>query len=356
VTDRSGTLGSLADADGASAPLNLAGDDPARLREQLAGMVMIRAVEETIGDGVASGAIRCPCHLAIGQEAPPVALARYVQRGDRIFGAHRSHGHFLALGGSVHALLAEVLGKETGCSRGMGGSMHLRDVEHGLYGTVPIVAATVPIAAGAALAATLDGSDAIAVSFLGDGATEEGVFHETLNLAATMKLPIVFIVENNFFSSHLHIRLRQPFDSICRFGDAHGIPWQRVDGNDVPALNRVFATATNEARHRRGPQLVEAITYRWRGHVGHREDVDVGVARQDNLAQWKGRDPIARLAAALEAGGYIGSGELERVRQEAVALVAREWQRACDDPYPAPEALLDRVYYQQAGHAVSPPR
>src|SRR5947208_317785 len=193
------SLGTLAEAEARWEPIDISGDDPRWLLQQLQQLIVIRTAEEKIGEEVASGMIRCPCHLAIGQEAPPVAVARHVRRGDRVFGAHRSHGHFLALGGSLRALLAEVLGKETGCSKGMGGSMHLRDVEHCLYGTVPIVAATVPIAAGAALAAKLDGGDAIAVSFLGDGDTEEGVFHETHNLSLSVRLPVLILIENNLF-------------------------------------------------------------------------------------------------------------------------------------------------------------
>ena len=226
--------------------------------------------------------------------------------------------------------------------------MHLRDVEHCLYGTVPIVAATVPIAAGAALAAKLDGGDAIAVSFLGDGATEEGVFHETLNLSSSLRLPVLFLIENNFFASHLHIRLRQLFDSLCRFAEAHAVPWQRVDGNDLVALNRACDSAIADARASGGPQLIEAVTYRWRGHVGHREDIDVGVARLENLAHWKKRDPIARLGTTLIANGCLGEAELDRLWRDARGAVADAWRQAMDDPYPSPSALLDRVDYKAA--------
>jgi TPP-dependent pyruvate/acetoin dehydrogenase alpha subunit len=348
MTDLIRSLGTLAVAEERWEPIDISGDDPRWLVRQLQQLIVIRTAEEKIGEEVASGVIRCPCHLAIGQEAPPVAVARCVRRGDRVFGAHRSHGHFLALGGSLRSLLAEVIGKETGCSKGMGGSMHLRDIEHGLYGTVPIVAASVPIAAGAALAAKLDGSDAIAISFLGDGATEEGVFHETLNLASTLRLPVLFLIENNFFASHLHIGLRQPFDSLCRFAEAHGVPWQRVDGNDVVALNRACDAAVGAARASGGPQLIEAVTYRWRGHVGYREDNDVGVARLENLTHWKKRDPIARLGTTLIANGRLSEAELDRFWCDARGAVAEAWRQACDDPYPLPNALLDRVHYKAA--------
>ena len=340
------TLGALADPDQFRAPLELDDIPAARLRSWLRRLIEIRCAEEKIGDEFGKGTIKCPCHLAIGQEAPAVGVAEHIRQGDRVFGAHRSHAHFLALGGDLYRLLAEVLGKDTGCSRGMGGSMHLLDREHGLYGTVPIVGATIPIATGAALAAKMDGVGTIAVSFLGDGATEEGVFQESLNFAAAQKLPVLYVVENNLFASHLHISLRQPFDSTCRFAEANGIPWQRVDGNDIVALHAVAGTAIAAARAGAGPQFIEAVTYRWRGHVGHREDNDVGVQRKEGLSLWKQRDPIRRLVDAMISRGHTSDAEARVLWQEACTAVTAAWAQALADPYPSPAALLDRVYYR----------
>jgi TPP-dependent pyruvate/acetoin dehydrogenase alpha subunit len=338
-------LGDLADPNLFREPINITGVAPGQLKTWLRKLIEIRCAEEKIGEQFGNSTIKCPCHLVIGQEAPAVGIADHIRKGDRVFGAHRSHAHFLALGGNLHRLLAEVLGKDTGCSKGMGGSMHLIDREHGLYGTVPIVAATIPIATGAGLAAKLDGSDAVAVSFLGDGATEEGVFHESLNLAANFRLPVVYVVENNLFASHLHISLRQPFDSTCRFAEANGIPWQRVDGNDMVAMSRVAETAFAAIRAGRGPQFIEAVTYRWRGHVGHREDNDVGVQRKEGLDQWKLRDPISRLVTALVAAGILRETEVASIWTDSRRVVEAAWQQAVDDPYPPAEALLDRVYF-----------
>ncbi|HWO88534.1 MAG TPA: thiamine pyrophosphate-dependent dehydrogenase E1 component subunit alpha [Gemmatimonadales bacterium] len=337
-------LGDLAGADQRHEPLVLPDGDRAWLIEALRRMVLIRAVEERIGDEVAAGKVRCPCHLAIGQEAVPVGVARSLRPTDRVFGAHRSHAHYLAGGGSVRKLMAEILGKDTGASRGMGGSMHLTDPEHGLLGTVPIVGATIPIAVGAGLAAKLDGRGDIAVSYFGDGATEEGVFHESLNLAATMRLPVLFVCENNLFSSHLHISLRQPSDSVARYADAHRVPAALVDGNDVVAVARVAAQAIETMRAGGGPAFIEAVTYRWRGHVGPREDEDVGVRRKDDLNLWKGRDPVRRLFEALRSEGAVGSDALRAFEEEARAEAAAAWAQAELDPFPPPEALLDRVY------------
>ena len=225
--------------------------------------------------------------------------------------------------------------------------MHLLDRAHQFYGSVPIVGATIPIATGAALAAKMDAKGGIAVSYLGDGATEEGVFHESLNFASVFKLPVIYVVENNLYSSHLHISLRQPYDSVCRYAVAHGVSWQRVDGNDVVALAKAAGEAVAAARAGGGPQLIEAVTYRWRGHVGHREDNDVGVERKAGHAEWKKRDPIARLSQAMISAKSLTTVQVEAAWAEARAAVEAAWTKAASDPYPTESALLDRVYSRE---------
>jgi len=341
-------LGPLADPSQCHGPVDLGDTAPTQLLAWLRKLIEIRCAEEKIGDEFGKAVIKCPCHLVIGQEAPAVGVAAHIRKGDRVFGAHRSHAHFLSLGGSLQHLLAEVLGKDTGCSRGMGGSMHLLDRANNFFGSVPIVGATIPIATGAALAAKMDGVGSVAVSYLGDGATEEGVFHESLNFASVFKLPAIYVVENNLFSSHLHISLRQPFDSACRYAVAHGVAWQRVDGNDTVAMARAAGVAISAARTGGGPQLIEAVTYRWRGHVGHREDSDVGVLRKEGHKEWKKRDPISRLAVAMIAAGYISEMQIASIWTEFRSAVETAWLQACADPYPPSGALLDRVYFQEA--------
>lgn len=313
----------------------------AQLSEYLTSMVRIRAAEELIGDLVASGEAVCPCHLAIGQEAIPVAVASVLQEGDAIFGAHRSHGHYLALGGDVMRLLAEVLGRASGCSGGFGGSMHLRDRAIGLMGTVPIVGATIPIGLGAALAMKRDASSNVAVAYFGDGATEEGVFHESLNFAAITGAPVVFVCEQNFFSSHLHINERQPFQSVARYGEAHGVDALVVDGNDVLGMVESIGRAVEDVRKKSRPTFIEAVTYRWRGHVGHREDMDVGVARSTDLVKWKLRDPILRLVRVTHAAGIRLSWE------DAVKAVRVELESALEEArlgdWPQESALWNTV-------------
>jgi pyruvate dehydrogenase E1 component alpha subunit len=222
--------------------------------------------------------------------------------------------------------------------------MHLYDPEHGLLGTVPIVAATIPIATGAALAAKMDNGTDIAVAFFGDGATEEGVFHESLNLASVLGLPIIFVCENNLFSSHLHISLRQPYNSITRYATAHGISTQAVDGNDVVAVSRAMGELVKQARESRKPALLEAVTYRWRGHVGHREDMDVGVKRSEELVLWKQRDPISRLAKALDNQSFLSAEALTTIRDEVDSLTTEALEQARIAPYPPDNQLLDCVY------------
>ncbi len=342
------TLGSLSDPFAHNAQIDIAGFDVRDLLRFLETMLRIRTAEECIGQWVEEKKALCPCHLGIGQEAIGTGVASALTADDRLFGTHRSHSQFLALGGELTGLLAEVLGKAAGCSKGMGGSMHLVDQAHGFMGSVPIVGATIPLAVGAALAAKMDGRDAVAVAFFGDGASEEGVLHECLNLAARYELPMLFVCENNMFSSHMHISLRQPCDAIARFADAHCITASIIDGNDVCAVARTAQTAVARARRDRQPYFIEAVTYRWRGHVGPREDEDVGVRRKDDLHVWKQRDPILRLRAGLQAAGLLSDAAFdqlaEAVRQDvaAAALVAEQ------APYPPATQLLDPVFYTEA--------
>jgi pyruvate dehydrogenase E1 component alpha subunit len=341
-------LGDLAKSGKHHEPISLMGITKDQSMDWLRKLILIRCAEEKIGEEFGKAVIKCPCHLVIGQEAPAVGLADHIRPTDKVFGAHRSHAHYLALGGDLHQLMAEVLGKETGCSRGMGGSMHLYQPLVGFHGSVPIVGSTIPIAVGAALSAKMDGKEGIAVSFLGDGATEEGVFHESLNFAANFKLPVIFVVENNLFSSHLHIDLRQPFNSTCRFAEANGIPWARVDGNDVVAVSQTAGRAIFSARKGKGPQFIEAVTYRWRGHVGHREDIDVGVMRKDDLKSWKKRDPIARLVKGMVKKRLLFEKDVLEISQKAQEDILKAWEQASRDPYPNAEALLGRVYYKKS--------
>jgi pyruvate dehydrogenase E1 component alpha subunit len=310
-------------------------------------MLLIRKVENRLASARKDGLIGGPVHLGVGQEAVAVGVAASLRPTDRIFGAHRSHSHLLAMGSSLRGLFAEVLGKDTGHSRGMGGSMHLWDQPRGFYGSVPIVAGTVPLAVGAALAAKMQGVGDIGVAYFGDGAMEEGVVHESMNLARVTQAPVLFVCENNLFASHMHISLRQPKDSTARFAAANDIPYRVVDGNDVVEVARAAAELVTESRQGRGPGFLEAVTFRWYGHVDWREDIDVGVHRSvDELANWRARDPIRRLREAMIEKGFWSEIQDADLDAELDGLIDQAWDQAVNDPYPDEAALLSRVYSQ----------
>lgn len=311
-------------------------------------MQLIRQTEVLLASMVESGEVVCPCHLGAGQEAVAVGVAEHLDHRDLSFGAHRSHSHYLALGGAPEALVAEVLGREAGCCHGMGGSMHLRDTQVGLMGTVPIVGATISIAVGAAFALQRRDSGAISVAFFGDGATEEGTFHESLNLAAMWKAPTLFVCENNLFSSHLHISQRQPFNSTARFARTHGLQYATVDGNDVAAVWGQAAELVNGIRSGGGPALLEAVTYRHFGHVGHREDLDVGVARTEDLLAWKRRDPVVLLGQALVEQGWSTATELQLIDREVGVELADALTGAREGPYPSIDRIQGSLYPSEA--------
>lgn len=346
LTSKYSWLKDLADPKNFVSPIKIDGENKEQLKSDLKMMLLIRLAEEKIGDMLEAGKIKCPCHLAIGQEAIPVAIARHLRKSDRVFGTHRSHGHYLSTGGSVHGLFAEILGKATGCSKGMGGSMHLYDKANGFLGSVPIVAATVSLGVGAALAAQKDKKSNwdIAVSYFGDGAAEEGSVHESMNFSSKFRLPMLFVCENNLFSSHLHILLRQPADGVARYADSHGLNVEVVDGNDLVSVAQAADRLIKKARNGEGAGFLEVITYRWRGHVGPKEDIDVGLKRGDELIHWKKRDPVSRLATSMIEKKMITESELEKTKSELKSLMSELWLQAERDPFPNKEALMDLVY------------
>jgi acetoin:2,6-dichlorophenolindophenol oxidoreductase subunit alpha len=311
-------------------------------------MVRIRIIEEGIAELLEQKEIRCPTHLYTGQEAIAVGVCAALHQKDYIFGGHRSHGHYLAKGGDLRALMAELYGKSTGCAGGRGGSMHLIAPEVGLLGTVPLVAATIPIAVGAAMASKLRADQRVSVSFFGDGATEEGHFHESLNLASVYRLAILFVCENNFYSSHMHLRERRVESDLYRFGEVIGVPGVLLDGNDVIAVYQATSNAVQRARRGEGPTLLECRTYRWRGHVGPSMDLDVGVKRRDELRDWLVKDPIGRIRSRLEEMG-VAASDLDRVKQEAGSEFDEAVCFARRSPFPDRTELMNHIFASQAG-------
>jgi len=266
-----------------------------------------------------------------------------LERTDTVWGGHRSHGHYLAKGGDLRAMMAEIFGKSTGCSGGRGGSMHLVAPDVGILGTVPIVAATVPLAVGAALAAKLRGEAAVSVAFFGDGTVEEGHVHESMNLAARYRLPVIFVCENNLYASHMHLLERRVRDNLHEAGNFHGISGKREDGNDVLAVYEGALKAVDRARNGGGPAFLECRTFRWRGHVGPSWDMDVGLKRGGELKEWLAKYPIARARNRL-----IELGTSEAAFEEIVDSAKEEIEQAMayarQSPSPGASDVLEHVF------------
>ncbi|MDC0980113.1 thiamine pyrophosphate-dependent dehydrogenase E1 component subunit alpha [Bdellovibrionales bacterium] len=339
-------LGELADPNKFHSPVKVSADKVGLRVEQLKTMWLIRKAEEKLADMVVSKKIVCPCHLGIGQEAIAAGVTEHLRSSDRVFGTHRSHSQFISIGGTVESLFCEVLGKVTGCSRGFGGSMHLYDEKNGFKGSVPIVAATVSMGVGAALAAAMDKATNrdVGVSFFGDGAVEEGSVHESMNFAALNKLPMLFVVENNLYSSHMYINQRQVYDSVSRYATVNGLNVEVVDGNDIEAVSKASKSLLKKARNGEGAGFLEAVTYRWRGHVGPSEDIDVGVKRKGDLNLWKKRDPVRRLKEGLIMTGEFMEEDFQKIQNEVDEMIEASWLRAEESPYPEKSTLFDYVW------------
>jgi len=288
-----------------------------------------------------------PCLLFIGQEAVATGVCEALRRQDTIWGGHRSHGHYLAKGGDLRAIMAEILVKFNGCSGGRGGSMHLFAADVGVLGTVPIVAGTVPIAVGAALANKLRGDGGVSVAFFGDGTLEEGHVHESLNLASIYQLPVIFVCENNLYASHMHLSERRRRDNIYEAGSFYGMPSAQCNGNDVLSVYRTASQAVHRARAGGGPSFLEMRTFRWRGHVGASWDIDVGVQRRGELKDWLAKDPIAWARGILLRHGAT-EAELSAIQ----VAVGREIESAREFARTSPELdgahVLEHVFFSDA--------
>jgi len=326
-------------------PISIEDQDTKILKEILNLMLLIRKTEQQLALAKKNGLINGPVHLGVGQEAIAAGISQNLKKTDSVFGNHRSHSHLLALNPNFYKLFAEVLGKKTGFSKGMGGSMHLFDQSSGFYGSTPIVAGTVSLAVGAAMALKMQKLKDIAVSYIGDGAVEEGVVHECFNLAKIMKAPILFVIENNLFASHMHISHRQPSETVSRFAEANHIPYKLLDGNDVVAVVQNSNELIDNIRNGKGPALLELITYRWYGHVDWREDIDVGVERSmEDIKDWKARDPIHRLSQSMINSKIWTMKEEEEIGKKIDNQIQIAWKKAMNDPYPSKDSILKFVY------------
>jgi pyruvate dehydrogenase E1 component alpha subunit len=315
-----------------------------QLSQLYRAMLRIRLCEEALVEPIVTQEVRCPVHLYSGQEAVAVGVCAALSDGDMVFGTHRSHGHYLAMGGDLRQMLAEIFCRETGCSAGRGGSMHLVAPELGMMGAAPIVAGTISLAVRAALAAASRREGRVAVSFFGDGAAGEGVLYESLNFAALRRLPLFFVCENNLYSTHLRIDQCRVRRDIYEVAQPFGIPTLAVDGNDVVAVHDAAREAVERARRGEGPTFLECRTYRLRGHVGPDDNIQgqhTDIRPAEEVAEWTGRDPILALESRLRGEGSLGDAGLEAIRAELDAELAEAlaWARASRFP-PAEEVGL----------------
>lgn len=265
------------------------------MQELYRSMLRIRMVEEKIAELYSEQEMRCPVHLSIGQEGVAVGMSSVLQREDCVLSGHRAHAHYLAKGGNLKAMLAEIYGKETGCARGHGGSMHLIDLAVNFLGSTPIVANSIPVAVGVAWAAKLQGKSHATVAFFGEAACEEGIWHESLNFAALHRLPIIFVCENNLYSVYTPLAQRQPKRRLTDLTAAQGVFSRRGDGNNVLEVRRLALSARDHVVAGNGPVFLEFETYRWREHCGPNFDNDLGYRSPGEFEAWKAKDPLQRM-------------------------------------------------------------
>jgi pyruvate dehydrogenase E1 component alpha subunit len=310
-------------------------------------MLYIRLVEETMATRYAEQEMRCPVHLSVGQEATAVGVCQALKVSDRVFSTHRCHAHYLAKGGDLKAMIAEIYGKAAGCIGGRGGSMHLTDPEKGMIASVPIVASSIPLAAGSALADKIDGADRVSVAFIGDASIEEGVFHETANFASLNKLPVLFVCENNLYSVYTNLNERQPSRPLTNVAVAHDMHAAYADGNDVEAVLKVTQAAVQRARSGGGPSFLQFDTYRWREHCGPAYDNQLGYRTLEEYEEWRAKDPIELTRRKLHALKQLTDADETRMTQELQALIDDAFAFAKAAPLPEPSQAAQFVYAER---------
>jgi len=304
-------------------------------------MWLIRAFEEKAEQIFAAGKLHGTMHLCIGQEASAVGALAALEDDDYLFSTHRGHGHSIAKGTDVNTLMAEFLGKETGCCRGRGGSMHFVDLRHGHLGTNGIVAGSLPLAVGVGLSIKMQQRRQVVLVFFGDGAVNNGAFHEAMNMAALWRLPVIFVCENNQYAYSTPVRKASSVERLSGRAAAYNMPGLTVDGNDVMAVYHAVRQAAGRARQGLGPSLIEAVTYRWRGHSKNDPN---RYRTTEEIERWKEKCPIKRWQARLIADGIMSEAEVEQVRAEAYQAVEAAYAYAEMSPEACSDRLEGEVY------------
>lgn len=306
-------------------------------------MLRIRRIEEAIAARYAEQQMRCPTHLCIGEEAIAVGVCAHLGAGDKVFSNHRGHGHYLAKGGDLTALISELYGFAEGCCGGRGGSMHLSDLAAGFIASTPIVGGTVPVAAGYAWGEKLKHSSNLVTIFFGDGCFEEGVLHETMNYAVLKQLPLLMICENNQYSVMTPLSERQPQREIHKIAAAHGLNAASGDGNDVESVFELAGSAIANIRACNGPQFLELHSHRWPEHCGPNEDDDLGYRQPGELAQWKQRCPLLLSSRRLLEQG-IKEDELAAMAERIDSEIELAFTVALQGTRPEPTAMGRHVH------------
>ena len=288
--------------------------------------------------------MKCPVHLYIGQEAIAAGICPQLRKEDAVYSTHRNHGHLIAKGGEVKSLFAELYGKKTGCSSGKGGSMHVISVEHSIMGTSAIVGGGIPIAVGSALASQMKKDDTIAVVFFGDGAVDEGVFYESLNFSAIKKLPVIFVIENNFYATNSPQKVRQANTDIYKIADFFKMPGVLIDGNNVFEVHNTAKEHIQKVRSGEGPSLIEARTYRWKTHVGPETDIEKGFREKEEVKEWYDKCPIKKFRNDVLEGNLLTEEQLAEIDNVINKEIIDGFEFALASPYPEEKDLLTNVY------------
>ncbi len=315
---------------------------PDRQLAMLRQMQTIRRFEERASTDYHAGKIYGVVHCYIGEEAVATGVCAALENGDQIISTHRGHGHCIAKGADLNRMMAELYGRQTGYCKGKGGSMHIADFGIGMLGANGIVAGGISIVTGAGLAAQMDGKGRVAVSFFGDGASNAGPFHECLNIAATWKLPMIYVCENNLYAAQTAQSATHAMPDVAGRAAGYGIPGIIVDGNDVFAVYQAAARAVERARAGQGPTLIECKTFRWRAHTERVGQADFRT--EEEIAGWMTKDPIARLVTQLKAQGQLTDAAWKTMDAEVLAEIEKSVAFAEASPFPTPEQALEDMY------------
>jgi len=308
-------------------------------------LLRIRFVEETIAEKYSEQKMRCPVHLSIGQEAIAVGVCNNLKKKDKVFTAHRSHAHYLAKGGSLKRMIAEIYGKFNGCAKGKGGSMHLIDIEFGILGAVPIVGSTIPIGTGAAWAEKLNNSKNVVVIFFGDGATEQGVFQESLDYAALRQLPILFVCENNRYSVYSSVEKRQsPNRSILKLAKSMGVDGFHLDGNDILKIYNKSKEIIKKIKKKEKPFLLLLDTFRHLEHCGPNNDDVLNYRPKNYINAWIKRCPVKRFENDLLKKKILTKKIIDKLNQNILAEIKKSFSFAERSKFPKKKELFKHIY------------